>query len=289
MDKDISLLLAQLQKDKSLKVWSLIVTLFGDAVVSRGGNVSAKTIQAVLGSMGIGAGAVRTALSRLASDNWIERQKLGRESFYELAKDGYAPFEKASVRIYAPAHAKAAKKNHNKGGSWAMSLAQPGTAGATAPKDGIAVANNCWLSFHADNNKIAANNNLVITGELNNVPNWLTDALLPEPLRLGYETLMTRFSSIKNIKQLSPIDALVLRCLLIHEWRRLLLRTPLLPIELQTKSWPEHACRQHVHALYHQLIDGSEAWLDEHGTSVHGPLPSAIKDIHHRFTTHYNQ
>jgi len=44
MCRDVDKLLLALQQDSSLKVWSLIVTFFGDAVVVRGGNVFLRVI-----------------------------------------------------------------------------------------------------------------------------------------------------------------------------------------------------------------------------------------------------
>ena len=78
-------LVGRLNSTKKLRVWSVIITFFGDAIVPRGGSVSAKTVQSLLGRMGIEAGAVRTAFSRLTSDGWVVREKIGRSSFFRLS------------------------------------------------------------------------------------------------------------------------------------------------------------------------------------------------------------
>ena len=71
-------LVDRLHAHTPLRVWSLIVTIFGDTVAPRGGEIWAGTLQELLGAMRIDAAAVRAALSRLARDGWLDRIKVGR-------------------------------------------------------------------------------------------------------------------------------------------------------------------------------------------------------------------
>ncbi len=283
--REFSKLLTQLLEDNSLKAWSLIITFFGDAVVARGGNVSAKTVQSVLSESGIGAGAVRTAFSRLASDQWIERQKIGRESFYELGLNGYQPFTAATARIYSPFECESNKPFH-----WSIAIKNPGAKGADNPilQSGMQITSNCWLFSDGNNmHGLRKANFLVLSGELSEFPKWVTEKILPDETSQGYVQLQKRFSAIKQVASLSPLECMVTRCLLIHQWRRLLLRTPVLPSELVPEDWPEKGCREFVANLYHQLLPGSEAWLDENGTCADGSLPAAGIDLHLRFTQQF--
>ena len=50
----------------------------------------------------IDSGVVRTAMSRLAADGWLEREKVGRNSFYRLVKKGRQTFDAATRHIYDP-------------------------------------------------------------------------------------------------------------------------------------------------------------------------------------------
>ena len=84
-----------------LRVWSLVITFFGDAIVPRGGIVWLGAIQAIMERLGIEAGALRTSMSRLTADGWLVRVRRGRRSYYRLAGDGGATFARASARIYA--------------------------------------------------------------------------------------------------------------------------------------------------------------------------------------------
>src|SRR5690606_31675237 len=90
-----------LQAAQRLSAWSLIVSFLGDAIGPRGGVVSAGAVQNVMGRLGIGHGAVRTAVSRLSADGWIERTREGRNGFYRLAPDVAGTVLSAERRIYA--------------------------------------------------------------------------------------------------------------------------------------------------------------------------------------------
>src|SRR5215471_4203510 len=63
------------------RTWSVIITVFGDAIVPRGGSVWLGTLVRFFAALGSNDGVVRTAMSRLAADGWLERSRVGRNSF----------------------------------------------------------------------------------------------------------------------------------------------------------------------------------------------------------------
>jgi phenylacetic acid degradation operon negative regulatory protein len=71
--------------------------------------------------------------------------------------------------------------------------------------------------------------------------------------------------------------------LLIHHYRRVVLRDPLLPAALLPKDWPGRAARRLCGEIYRALLGASEQWLDRHGTNENGPLPKAAADLRSRF------
>ena len=68
MNTDIEPLLKQLHSQGRLRVWSLIITFFGDSILNKGGEVEASRIKALMRAMRIESGTLRTALSRLTID-----------------------------------------------------------------------------------------------------------------------------------------------------------------------------------------------------------------------------
>jgi phenylacetic acid degradation operon negative regulatory protein len=82
---------------------------------------------------------------------------------------------------------------------------------------------------------------------------------------------------------MSDLDRLVARVLLIHEYRRIVLRDPLLPAEILPADWPGAAARALCAEIYGALVEGSERWLDAHAVNEHGPLPPPGADLRQRF------
>ena len=73
------------------------------------------------------------------------------------------------------------------------------------------------------------------------------------------------------------------RILLIHHYRRVVLRDPLLPAALLPADWPGRAARTLCGEIYRGLLPASEQWLDRHGTNESGPLPEAAASLWQRF------
>ncbi len=82
---------------------------------------------------------------------------------------------------------------------------------------------------------------------------------------------------------LTDADAFTARVLLIHHYRRVVLRDPLLPAALLPRDWPGRAARALCGDIYRALLPKSEQWLDRHGTNENGPLPKAGGDLTRRF------
>ena len=77
--------------------------------------------------------------------------------------------------------------------------------------------------------------------------------------------------------------ALQLRLLLLHDYRRLLLRDPQLPAALLPPDWPGQQARSLCQALYLRLLPASERHLDTHLQLADGTLPTASARLQQRF------
>ena len=78
MPQPLARIVDQLKREPS-RTGSIVITVFGDAIVPRGGSVWLGTLLEFFGCLDIGSGVVRTAMSRLASDGWLERNKVGQQ------------------------------------------------------------------------------------------------------------------------------------------------------------------------------------------------------------------
>ena len=279
-------LVAALGAEDPPRVWSLLITVFGDAVAPRGGAVSSATLGLVTGRLGIGSGAVRTALSRLARDGWLERERRGRRSHYSLSASGRAPFAAASRRIYAPADAAPDARPR------LLAIGARGTGGTHPPgepDDGTAIELRAglWLLVERDaaqRARLAGAGYLVASAVPGPMPGWLAERLGLAALDARCRRLRERFGALAARPPTEPLDALAARLLLVHAWRRLLLRAPVLPPALAPDGWALPATRAFVAALYRALLPASERWLDDWGEGPDGPLPPADGAVRRRFS-----
>jgi phenylacetic acid degradation operon negative regulatory protein len=82
---------------------------------------------------------------------------------------------------------------------------------------------------------------------------------------------------------IADADAFAARILLIHHYRRVVLRDPLLPAALLPKNWPGRAARELCGDIYRRLLPSSEQWLDRNASNETGPLPKAPAELTRRF------
>src|SRR5438105_8177972 len=101
MSHPLARIIEHLKREPS-RTGSIVITVFGDAIVPRGGSVWLGTLLAFFEMLDIEGGVVRTAMSRLATDGWLARSKRGRKSFYRLARKGRQTFDAATRHIYDP-------------------------------------------------------------------------------------------------------------------------------------------------------------------------------------------
>ncbi|PKP85371.1 MAG: phenylacetic acid degradation protein [Alphaproteobacteria bacterium HGW-Alphaproteobacteria-2] len=256
-------MIAALAELGEMRVWSLVITIFGDSVRPRGGVAPARALGAVAGRIGIQPGALRVALHRLAQDGWILRSRQGRLSYCRLSPRGEAEFGPAAARIYAPAP--------ELSGPWRLAAAAPGPAAgrdaeaqAMARAGWIALGPGLWLG-PAQAGAASADVALV-EGRLVRLPGWARAQIVGPDLCAEYAALVRALGRVEaafaGAELPDPLDAVALRTLMIHHWRRLLLRHPDLPADILPEGWQGETCRARVLALHRALSGPADRWLD---------------------------
>jgi phenylacetic acid degradation operon negative regulatory protein len=81
------------------------------------------------------------------------------------------------------------------------------------------------------------------------------------------------------------LDALLVRILLIHDYRRAVLKDPLLPAQLLPRPWAGTAARALCGKIYRALLPAAERWIDTHALNDRGPLPAVDRDFEQRFAS----
>ena len=81
-------LVARFRRQRPLRGGSLLITIFGDAIAPRGGVIALGSLIELARPFGITDRHVRTAIGRLANEQWVSSQRSGRVSFYRLTNHG---------------------------------------------------------------------------------------------------------------------------------------------------------------------------------------------------------
>src|SRR5574343_1646511 len=86
---------------RRVQAGSLILTVFGDAIVPRGGRIWLGSLIRLLEPLGLNERLIRTSVFRLAKEEWLRTEAFGRRRDYVLTPSGHRRFEEASRHIYA--------------------------------------------------------------------------------------------------------------------------------------------------------------------------------------------
>jgi phenylacetic acid degradation operon negative regulatory protein len=249
-------------RERPQRTWSVVVTVFGDAIVPHGGTVWLATLTELFAAMGVDAGAVRTAMSRLVADGWTERTRVGRNSAYRLTETGHTASTQAADRIYA-----AGPPEWD--GQFQLVL-QPRHRDALSEAGYGQAVPGLWISPGAPQP----------TGEAVT----LTATTTPEAARIlaarswpldrlaaSFSRFIAAFSALPDWTDPAPLEAAVARTLLIHEYRRVVLHAPALPAEILPPDWPGTAARDLCAKAYTALLAPSERWLSSQDLPPAGP------------------
>jgi len=286
MSPPLARIVDQLKREPS-RTGSIVITVFGDAIVPRGGSVWLGTLLQFFKSLEIDSGVVRTAMSRLAADGWLERRKMGRNSFYRLAKSGRRTFEDATRHIYdAPPSDWTGRFELlliGQARDREVSREALKNAGFGSPLPGVWVAPSGAPIPEGARSAIR----LEVAAEDDSSRRLLAASWPLDRMAEAYLKFMKAFAPLNahlgRRAKLSDADAFTARILLIHHYRRVVLRDPLLPAALLPSNWPGKAARALCGEIYRALLPASERWLDDHGLSERGRLPSAGMELARRF------
>ncbi len=267
---ELAPILAHLNAGPS-RTWSLIITVFGDSIMPRGQAVWLGTLLSLFRALDIGDGVVRTAMSRLTADGWLERTKVGRNSYYSLGEAGKSAFGRAADQIYT-------RRPPAWPGYFDLYIADPAQNPDFVRLAGEAafgfIGGDAWIAPGGDDINVGGVIRLKLTGQPQELQAlgqraWVLDATAEAYRRfmLGFEPLG---DALKSGLKLSELDALLTRTLLIHAYRRIVLRDPLLPLEILPEDWPGTAARSLCGFIYRRVLDQSERWLDDNAIGADG-------------------
>ena len=274
---------------------SLVVSVFGDAVVPHGEVVWIGTLIRWLEPFGVNGRTVRTAVQRLVRDGWLAPRAAGRRTDYTLTETSRHRFADAERRIYASEPA-------TWNGTWSLVLL--GSAGLSAPERDAVRRELRWHGFGelypgvllhpgADLKELALDLGelgverrvVVLSGRTESAfPGHAPEAVRAlaasawdlRDLAAEYTAFVRRFRDLlRKIDETgapSPQTCFRARVLVIHEFRRILLQDPRLPPELLPKDWVGAEARWLCEAIYRRVEKEAVAFILETGETARGRL-----------------
>jgi phenylacetic acid degradation operon negative regulatory protein len=292
-------LLARFRRQRPLRSGSLLVTILGDAIAPRGGAVTLGSLIKLAQPFGLPERLVRTSVGRLAKDGWLSSLRVGRQSEYTLARHGRTRFAEATQRIYSepprdwdhrwttlllPATLSATDRERIREEMLWLGFGQLALGVLAHPSHSVADTQRLLgemgmkgqgIVLQANSGGLAQDGLLISTG-------WnLKD------LARDYQRFISGFTTIRealvNGNNVAPEQAFVIRTLLIHKYRKIHLRDPLLPHGLLPKDWIGAEAYALCQRLYRKVFNEAEVYLSNNAVCLKGPLPSPTHETRMRF------
>jgi len=237
-----------------IRAGSFIVTVFGDVIAPRGGEVWIGNLIEFCAPFGISETLIRTAVSRLVSAEQLIGLRKGRRSFYRLSDAARAEYRQAADIIYGPADDLPWRVLFFAQGAAATQIAAMGLHGYVALND--------LCAFGPARGPVpdgALALTALIDGAQDRLPGlgatlWDLDALGQE-----YEGFLTLAAQVEQMGHLPPPDALQARVLLVHGFRQIILRDPRLPSAALPPDWAGQRARKQFAQAYLALSDAADS------------------------------
>jgi phenylacetic acid degradation operon negative regulatory protein len=242
---------------------SVIATIYGDAILPRGGSLALADLLVLMARLGASEGVVRTAVSRLARDGVLEGRRSGRRSAYALTPAAAAEFQAARPKIYG-------RNDRPWDGRLRLAFPDAGADRTALDAAGFAVvAPGVLVSPWRAPGSIPC---LEASDPGETARHLVARAWPVERLGAQYAAFTELFSPLLPPTPADALDAIAARIVTVHEWRRIALRDPRLPAGLLPATWPGVPARAACVTLYNALASSAEAWLNA-VSGGESPLP----------------
>ncbi|MEH6444999.1 MAG: phenylacetic acid degradation operon negative regulatory protein PaaX [Oceanospirillaceae bacterium] len=303
--KCIEELINNFKQQRPIRGGSLIMSIYGDAIVPRGGSVWLGSIIKLLEPLGLNQRLVRTSIFRLAKDGWLSANQVGRRSYYQITDNGLRRFQLAFKRVYGELHP-------DWQGEWDLLLTsaldqdtrtelkkQLRWQGFTSVSSGVLAHPNCDITemhntlveLNIEKKVIHMKSQLQGQSALETLKELVSSWWELQQLADDYQTFIDTFTPIlAELKHefdqsvaLDPQLCFLLRTLMIHQYRKILLKDPHLPEALLPCNWVGNAARELCQNIYVLAYKQAELYLSATQETENGALPSVNAGFYLRF------
>lgn len=248
---------------------AMIVTLYGDVIDPRGGELWMGDLIENCAKLGLSETLVRTAVSRLVSAGQLTGTRQGRRSYYSLTPSARVEYRRAAERIYGPLLP---------ANGWSL-LITPDSAETASTAGFVHMGNGLWLApgrvTHSTfGGTVMHSQSFGDTAALTRLVarHWDIGAHAQY-----YAHVLDRFTPVLDMDchAMDSHSALIVRLCLVHDYRNAILRDPCLPQDALPDDWPAPAARALFARLYASLTPACELAVPQAMSARDGPLAAA--------------
>jgi phenylacetic acid degradation operon negative regulatory protein len=249
---------------------SALFDLYGDHLRDRGGRAPIAAVVKMLSALDIAAPAVRTAVSRMVRQGWLEPVRLPAGPGYALTPRAVRRLDEAARRIYRDAP-------RPWDGRWHLLVVQrlKDRARRTRLRAGLVYlgyapfGESVWIGPRAapeldallDAEKVTAERfHSAYDGDQCGLVSKAWDL---DTLGAAYERwLAWARETVQTVETVSDEQAFALRSTLVHEWRKFLFLDPGLPAAVLPEGWPGTVAAAFFDAEAARLLPAAARFVD---------------------------
>lgn len=288
----------------SKKSTSILLSFIGDVVVPHGGSIGLGSLVHVGELLGITEQTIRSAANRLAVDGWLEAETHGRRSFFTLTPFADVRFRLSTNRIYYHAETEWDGEWHiimvdtdgldsseidsiNRDFGWTgFGRAAPGVF--ARPNIGnVSVYGTIKINPAAEKAALCFSAKRPPSDSIESLKTFIKRMWDLDSVESRYRAFIKQYDpvlgAVWGASQIEGALALAIRTFMNHDFRRIRLVDPQLPLELQSENWIGHRALYIAHEIYDLLLAPSEAYIMEHLEGPNGRLPQLEADFYERF------
>lgn len=282
---------------------TLLLSVYGDTVCPHGGTIWLGSLIKLVEPLGIQQRLVRTSVFRLSDKGILQSRQVGRRSYYTLTERGLRQFSSASKRIYS-------RSTPQWDGSWRLVMTSLSDL-AQEERDTVRKELH-WLGFQRIVSGVFAHPNadtevvekmIDDLGFTDRVVILKANASSPDRVPVA-NTLITRCFDVSALdeeyqqfidtfepilkaaaqaEQLDPETCFLVRTLLIHRFRHILLKEPELPDELLPEDALSYCARRVTESLYQLISKQADVHFMAVAECEQGAFGAPREDYYQRF------
>lgn len=255
---------------------SALFDLYGDHLRTRKGEAAVSALVRMLAPLDIKPPAVRTAVSRMVRQGWLEPTPTDTGPGYAMTPRAWRRLDQAATRIYRTRESTWDRR-------WHLLVLDP--IGNRSARERVRsaltflgyapLADNTWIAAYRSDEVdavLAADHAVArsFTAEYADDPVamardlWDLDGL-GEAYADWLEDAHDLVAAAPDPPRADPADderAFAVRSRLLHEWRKFLFRDPGLPTDLLPSGWPGAAAAEFFDAQAARLLPGASRFVD---------------------------